>query len=314
MLAPIILFVYNRPRHTEKAIAALAGNDLASQSALIVFSDGPRSEQSAEAVDQVRGCIRRVSAGAMFAGVRLVEAPSNKGLANSVIEGVSAVLSEYGRAIVIEDDVIVSPLFLEYMNRALDAYEHDARVGWIGGYTVPAALPEDYEHDVFLSGRGSSCAWAIWKDRWEQVDWDVKDYRSFRHDPFKRARFNAWGTDRAMMLDDQMLGRIDSWAIRLAYHMCKHGLVAVLPRVSLAHNIGFDGSGTHGVTANGHDPALASTDERIEFVPLRVDERIRAAYRRFYHVGLRYRLGFYVKRVLFGGGADRARSRAGQNV
>ena len=45
----------------------------------------------------------------------------NKGLANSIIDGVTYVINSHGKVIVLEDDLILSPFFLSYMGKFLSA-------------------------------------------------------------------------------------------------------------------------------------------------------------------------------------------------
>jgi len=134
MVAPIALFVYNRPDHTRKTIEALIGNELAPQSRLIVFSDGPRDNKDVLLVEQVRDYISTIRG---FESVSIIPSKSNKGLANSIISGVTSVLSEYDKVIVLEDDLVTSPQFLRYMNNSLDFYENDEAVISIHGYIYP---------------------------------------------------------------------------------------------------------------------------------------------------------------------------------
>jgi len=245
MRAPIVLFVYNRPGHTRATIEALANNTLAPDSDLIIFSDAARDASGAAAVTEVREIISRVTG---FASVRVVLRETNLGLAGSVIAGVTAVIEDFGTAIVLEDDLLTSRHFLEYMNRALEHYQDDPKAFSIGAYQFPERtmpLPRGYPWDTYASYRCCSWGWATWKDRWALVDWDMRYFDSFRADAAAQTRFNRGGPDMAGMLEHQHLGRIDSWAIRFCYaHFADDGH-CIYPVKSLANNIGLDRSGAH---------------------------------------------------------------------
>jgi glycosyltransferase involved in cell wall biosynthesis len=250
MLAPVVLFVYNRPDHTGATLEALARNTLAPKSDLIIFSDAPKNEAAVPAVRAVRELI--AGAGG-FASVRVVERDRNFGLARSIISGVTEIINARGRVIVLEDDLVTTPQFLQYMNDALDHYERDPKAFSIGGYQFPErtmAIRPGYGHDTYASYRCCSWGWATWRDRWSRIDWDMSYFDAFMADPDQQARFNRGGPDMAQMLQHQKEGKIDSWAIRFCHAHFAADMRCIYPVKSLVDNIGLDGSGVH----CGEDP------------------------------------------------------------
>lgn len=284
-LAPIIIFAYNRADHLKKTIEYLKANEGASESVCYIFSDGPKNKTTESNVNEVREYIRSIK-DSSFKKVICVEYPNNKGLAKSIIEGVSLVLSSHGKAIVIEDDVLTSKCFLKFMNEALNYYQNNSRVWSIGGYTVPLDLPSDYPYEVIATQRCSSYCWGTWKDRWEKIDWEITDYNQFRFNPVQRWKFNRFGNDRSLMLDDQKNGLINSWAIRFDYNMWKNGALNILPAHSLANNIGHDGSGTHSRIQDFND--IFYVEEIFDQVPkldnVSFSDNITDAYVRFFNM------------------------------
>lgn len=252
-VAPVVLFVYNRPEHTKKMIESLANNALSNETEVYIFSDNAKKEKDKINVEKVRKIIRETKQKKIFKNVIINEAEKNKGLANSVIEGVTKVINEHGKAIVLEDDLVLSTTFLQYMNNALKFYEKNEKIWSISGYNLPITIPKNYKEDVYLSYRGCSWGWATWKDRWDTVDWDVKDYNKFKHSYKRRKRLNRGGPDMAQMLDFQMKGLCDSWAIRWCYEQSKQDRYTVYPTKSLIQNKGTDGSGTHSGNTNLFD-------------------------------------------------------------
>lgn len=189
----------------------------------------------------------------------------NKGLAKSVITGVSQVIEKYGKVIVMEDDLISTEDFLQYMNDALNYYEKNQKIWSISGFNIPIKMPKDYKSDVYLSYRGCSWGWATWKDRWDKVDWDVTDYDEFKKNKRLRKKLNRGGRDMANMLDLQMEGKIDSWAIRWCYSQSKQDMFTVYPVKSRIRNIGLDGSGTHSGVTSHYDVVLRQETQKCKF-------------------------------------------------
>lgn len=241
-LAPIVLFAYKRPLHLKSTLEALRKNPLAAQSQLIVFSDGAKNETEVALVAQSREVLRSIEG---FSSVTIHEAAQNQGLANSVIKGVSQVLAEYGKAIVLEDDMICTPDFLNFMNDGLEYYQDNFQIFSLSGYSFPLSIPEEYPHQVYALPRASSWGWATWQDRWQLADWEMSDFIVFQKDRQVQQKFNEGGADLSPMLFRQQRGKIDSWAIRWIYTHFKHQGLAVYPRESRIQNIGLDGSGTH---------------------------------------------------------------------
>jgi len=238
--APILLFTYKRLNSLKKTISALQQNFLAEESSLFVFSDNAKQEKDAGAILEVRKYLRSVSG---FKNIQIIEAETNKGLAASITQGVSQIINEYGKVIVLEDDLVTSRNFLTYMNKALDFYESNPKVFSIAGFTMP--IKGVKQDSVYFTLRSSSWGWATWKNRWQEVDWEIKEYEQFKKNPRERKAFNRMGSDMAGMLDKQMNGQINSWAIRWCYNQFKKEMYTVYPAVSKVINIGFTEEATH---------------------------------------------------------------------
>lgn len=288
-LAPIVLFVYNRPKHTQDMIEALAKNNLAKESDVYIFSDNAKKEKDIENVRKVRTYIDSIKQKNWFANVYIEKAEKNKGLAKSVINGVTRVINKYDKVIVLEDDLIPSKVFLEYMNKALDFYEKKESIWSISGYNIPIQIPKNYKFDIYLGYRGCSWGWATWKDRWNTVDWKVSDYKEFKNNYKKRKQMNRGGPDMAQMLDSQMQGLCDSWAIRWCYEQSKQNKYTIYPVKSLVINQGLDGTGTHSGTTKDFDVEIS---ERIPelYNNLPVDKEITTNFYNKYKLGIKQKI------------------------
>ena len=163
----------------------------------------------------------------------------NIGCADSIINGVTKILEAYNEVIVLEDDIVTSKNFLAYMNQNLKKYRDNLNVFSIGGYTFDLNLISDYDKDIYFIKRTCAWGWAIWKDRWGKVDWEIKDYKEFINSSTQKKGFNMYGSDRVSMLMKTMKHEIDAWDIRLCYSQFKNGGLTVYPVVSKVENIGF---------------------------------------------------------------------------
>ena len=249
-LSPILLTVYNRPEHTKKTIEALKANTLASESILYVCSDDVKDVEDVEDVKKVRKYIHTIDG---FREVHIIEREKNFGLAQNILKSSTEILNKYGKIIMIEDDIVTSPYFLKYMNDGLEKYKDNPKIGSISGFNFPSKtmkIPETYKHDVFFFIRPSSWGWATWKDKWNQVDWEVKDFDKFINNPQEQKEFNKGGEDLTGMLIAQQAGKINSWAVRWSYNFYKKGWLSVYPVLSFVDNQGHDNSGRNSKASN----------------------------------------------------------------
>ena len=273
--APIVMFVYNRVDHFTKTYETLAKCPEAKSSILYVFSDGAKNENSKALVEQVRKTAREFAKRGDFKGLILTESPENKGLAASVISGVSEVINKHGSVIVVEDDCVPSPSFLSYMNAALNYYKNDKMVGSIAGYTPQIKFPDSYQSDVFASYRSCSWGWATWTEVWNKVDWDLKYIGEFYNNPKLIEKLNSFGSDRFLRLYRQTISNANSWSVKFGAHHIKEDLITIYPRYSYISNIGCDETGVHSKAEDAQkmrvDLSKAIKNPKLEHVTVNKD-------------------------------------------
>ena len=242
-LAPIALFVYNRPDHTRRTLQFLKQNELAADSRLFIFSDGPKNAKQAEKVAEVRALIKQVEG---FKLVEIIERSSNLGLANSVISGVSQLMEEYGQAIVFEDDLITSPYTLRYFNDALVRYQNEVQVMHIGAYMYPLPIAESEQlPETFFFRAATSWGWATWARAWQHFNPDVEVLMK-QFDADQKHQFSIEGSMNFWkQMQELKAGKNNSWAIRWYASIFLIGGLTLNPAHSLVSNIGHDGSGVH---------------------------------------------------------------------
>lgn len=252
-LAPVAVFAYNRKDKLEQCLMCLESNQMAADTEVFIFSDGARENVSENQVEEVREYIKKYTSKSKFKKVNICAREKNMGLANSIIAGVSEVINRYGKVIVVEDDLLTTPDFLQYMNAGLDFYEEHKEYGSISAYTYPLNVLNEYDNDIYVTRKGECWGWGTWVDRWKYVDWNVKTYDEYICSRKKRRAFDMLEKGLDIMLINQMKGNIDSWAVRWCYHLFFNDLLTVYPTISRTYNIGFDGSGTHCGISNQYD-------------------------------------------------------------
>lgn len=236
--APIILFVYARPAHTQRTLEALAANLLADSSDLIVYADAARHKADAGQVQTVRDLARAASG---FRNVTIIERETNYGLARNIIEGITEVCSHYDRVIVLEDDIVTSRNFLSFMNIALERYTDEQRVWHVSGWNYPIA-PEELGEAFFW--RVMNCwGWATWADRWKHYQKDPdRLIRNWNSDIIKR--FNLDGAhDFWSQVTANHSGKMNTWAIFWYATIFENNGLCLNPVWPLVRNIGHDGTG-----------------------------------------------------------------------
>jgi hypothetical protein len=240
-LAPIVLFVYNRPEHTRRTLASLAANPLASESDLIIYADGPKKPEHAGSVEAARAVALDARG---FKSVRVTKREGNLGLANSIITGVTEICEARGWAIVVEDDLLLSPAFLTFMNAGLDRYRHEDRVMQVSGYMFPVAKPDGLPPS-FFSRLPTSWGWATWREAWGHFEADSAKLLRLIDARDARAFDLGGAYPYRDMLEQQRRGVLDVWGARWYASMYLREGLCLYPARSLVSNIGMDGSGEH---------------------------------------------------------------------
>ncbi|MBU3540804.1 glycosyltransferase family A protein [Polynucleobacter sp. UB-Tiil-W10] len=297
MPAPIALFVYNRPDHFKKVVESLLVNPESKYTDLIIFSDGAKSDADTLLVNEVRAVAENITG---FKSSKVEMQNSNLGLSRSIISGVTKILSTYDQIIVIEDDLIVAPYFLKFMNEGLSKYKDDDRVISIHGYVYPTEniLPENF----FL--RGADCwGWATWKRGWKLFNENgsllIRDLKS--NNLISQFDFNG-AYPFSKMLADQIRGRNDSWAVKWYASAFLANRVTLYPGKSLIQNMGFDGMGVHCSPTQIFDVDLTREPVELVDIPVISSEIAFGEFEKFYRRSKRSfltRLLAKIKMILF---------------
>lgn len=292
-LAPLLLFVYNRPYHTRKTIEALLENESASETDLIIYSDAsidPFNNKVLETRNYIKSVIG-------FRSIVIIERSKNWGLSRNIIDGVTSVINQYGKVIVLEDDLVVSPFFLKYMNEALDFYEKEEQIVCIHGYVYPVKrkLPETF----FI--KGADCwGWATWKRGWDLFCLDGKFLLDEINRYNMKGEFDFEGSyPYYKMLKRQVEGSNDSWAIRWYASAFLNNKLTLYPGSSLVTQIGMDGSGTHCGANSIYDVQLLNRPINISKIPIEQTLSARKIFTYYFRYTMKIaKLRSYIKRMI----------------
>jgi len=275
--APVVLFVYNRPWHVRQTVLALQRNTLAKESDLFIFSDAAAHDGALPGVREVREYIETITG---FNSVTIVTREKNLGLSNSIISGVTDILAERERIIVLEDDLVCAPFFLEYMNKALDLYVNEEHVISIHGYNYPVSrsLPETF----FL--RGADCwGWGTWRRGWRLFERDGSRLLEGLRDQCLTKQFDFNGSyPFTRMLQKQVAGKIDSWAVRWYASAFLNDMLTLYPGKSLVRNIGNDGTGTNVGSVDFFGNSISEFSVGIQKIPIAEDQISRKEIERYF--------------------------------
>jgi hypothetical protein len=299
MNCPVALFAYKRPQHLRQVVDSLRANPEAADTEIFIFCDAAARPEDRPAVAEVRGYAKSVDG---FKRVAVIERETNYGLSRSITEGVSRLCSEYSMAAVVEDDVLVSPHFLGWVNAALDKYKNDERVLSVGCYVFPTQrkLPETF----FLS-LPDCWGWAVWARSWQRYQADGITLLQALRERNLEHRFDFEGAyPYTEMLRGQTLGKNDSWAVRWSASVLLASGLTIYPGRSMTRNIGFDGTGTHCGEGDAYLSELAEDLPEIADIPVVESEIGRSAWREFFlqsrpqERGLGSRIASRLKRLL----------------
>ena len=283
MFAPICLFVFDRPFHTERVLSSLAENVESKNSILYIYSDGIPENCTKERLDNIILTRKIISNEKRFKEVNITFRNKNLGLSYSLINGISEVCEKHGKIIVLEDDLVVEIFFLNYMNKALEVYEFENKIGAICGYFYPVLNLESYS-ETFCLNYNSCWGWATWQRSWSNFEENgellltkIKSQNLNTKFDYNNTRYHT------KMLENQVLGRNNSWAIRWAATLFLNNQLSLFPKMSLVDNIGFDGSGFHSGFETTYDVVLMKDKISNYTNDIKENESIKIKLERFFN-------------------------------
>lgn len=272
--APIAIFAFNRVDTLRRVLSNLSQCVNLSgegQRKGYAFVDGPRNAEDKPKIAEVIAELEQFKK-KQLPNLTVIEREKNLGNPVNMPSGIAMVLDLHGRAIIVEDDILVSKTFLSYMDSALEKYEEDDRIWCINAWRSRyVKLPCHYQYDVYLNPRNMCWGWGTWKDRWDAVDLSMSDWDEYRRDQKNLDKLEKSGIDLLPMLESQSRGCLKAWDVQCSYHMAKNGLFAVEPRYALTKNIGFGTVSDHcsgGNTAISHAKYFNFNPRLVDFQTL----------------------------------------------
>ncbi len=273
MLAPIVLFVYNRPWHTKQTLEALANNKLAYQSRLYIYADGPKKYAVSEEIEKTKEVEDLINNGKWCKEQIVIKRTKNWGLAENIVDGVTTIVNRYGKVIVLEDDIIATPGFLTYMNEALEIYKNEPEVMHVSGYlpNISSNVP-----DTFFYNQTSCWGWGTWKSSWENLNLDAGDLLDKIISSGSKFHFDLDGSyPFSQHLWFNQIGKMSTWAVKWHASVYLKNGFCLHPGKSLTVNIGNDGSGTNSGNVKAFETQLHNKEVIVKKLPLEEDQFVR---------------------------------------
>lgn len=264
--APIVIFAFNRVDVLQTLVKTLLKNPEAKESNVYIYVDGARSNKKGEN-EKVRLVQEFVKGIVGFKTLTYKFSETNMKLAPSIIAGVSEVINLYGKCIVLEDDLILSTNFLAWMNLCLDKYEDNKDIFQISGFTPSVIKDAEKWGDIFFTRKAHSWGWATWKDRWEQVDWDMTYWDEFKKNKSLQKSFASIGNEMPGLLFAHKMGKKSTWWARFCYSQFILGKFTAYPIRSKVINEGFTSEATHCNVYNTFKVDFDNTGKRIFYLP-----------------------------------------------
>lgn len=243
----VVMVGYSRPDKLSMSLGRLAQCEGVAECECYLFLDYPFRDGDSGLCEQMY-TVAKTMRDTLLPNLVVVRRERNYGVPGNLISAITETFKIHDAVIFFEDDVLVSRTFISYMINALKMYEHDKRIFCINGYQMPMLhVPKYYKrtHDIYLSPRNSAWGFGIWKSRWENVDFSMSDWASFRRSNENMNRLQVAGCDVESMIDAQLAGRIHTWDVQCTYHMAKNNMFAIEPCFSMTKNIGFGKDGFH---------------------------------------------------------------------
>lgn len=247
---PVVMISYNRPDLVRMTMKNVALADGASERDIFMYIDGPRNEKDKVKQNEIASIVG--SYADRLPRISIIRRDHNFGCRNNIVDAITSVINRFGRAIIVEDDILVSRTFFRYMDMALDTYSDDSSIWAIDAYQHPnLKIPKNYPFDVYLSRFFMCWGWGTWANRWNAVDFEMRDWVTLKYDDKVVEKLNHAGNNLIPMVESQLAGRLKTWDVQCMYYVAKNNLFCVEPKYQLSKNIGYlpsnDGEHCNGV-------------------------------------------------------------------
>ncbi len=241
MKIPIVIFLYNRPKHTKNLIETLKKNNLSKNQKIFIFCDGPKNSEDILKINKIKSILKNSNLNIC----KVFFKKRNVGLSKNIIYGVTYILNKFEKCIVIEDDLILNPAAINFMNKMLNFFKDDQKIGSISAYSYIHNYKGYKGKKFYITKRHCSWCWGTWSRVWKNIKWNKINYKNHFESEIEMNKFSYGGNDLNLLLWGQYKNLIDSWAIRFNYFCSKNNLYSIQPRFSMILNNGQDMSGTH---------------------------------------------------------------------
>ena len=235
---PVLFIFFNRPEVTRLSFEKIKAKR---PKTLFLCSDGGRNPIEHNLVCLLRSEI--LSSIDWECQVQTKFEDINHGCKNNVSDAVLWFFDKVERGIVIEDDIVISDTFFDFMRNGLEHFENKKNVQMISGFNH--GLSSKFDYDLELLPYPIVWSWASWKDR-------MFDYRvNIKQEDFDLIK-NSQITDNSRVLRYLLRlfkliseDKLDTWDYQLLIPMLKNNTKTVFPKYPLVQNIGFGELATH---------------------------------------------------------------------
>ena len=275
-----VIFTFNRSAHTKKVLDSIRQSNVLPQK-LLVFHDGPKTDTNLDDWNEVENIINSID----WINTEIITSKTNKGLATSVYSGITYAFEQADAVIVLEDDCVIHPDYMEYMNNCLNFYADNNKIHSVSGYAWP--LDIEKREGIYACGRVSSYGWGTWKDRWQSFALDYSVLKRIKFNESKSLYLAKWGNDLEGMLIANLKGQVDSWAVFWALNAIEHEMICLNPYYSMIANIGCDGSGIHTGKGSKISDSFVSGSIKIELpAKIQINDVIEEGFSNFLNYGI----------------------------
>ena len=242
MKTAVVAIIFNRPDKTKILFESIKKYK---PNKLFIISDGPRKKNLSDK-DQVK--ISREVFKNITWKCKVSTNYSNKNLGTKkrIMSGINWVFQNVEEAIFLEDDCIPTKEFFLFVEKMLNKYRTNLKIGSVCGTNLFSLNGKKNEH-YFFSKYQDCWGWATWKNRWFTIDKNLKTLQKTKNNKFLK---DYLGSYRAHLYWHWKLNKVkqtelDSWSIIWTYTGFIKKYLHIIPKKNLIKNIGFDKSATN---------------------------------------------------------------------
>jgi hypothetical protein len=248
--APVIILVLDRFNHFKACFESLEKCVFAEHTDVYIALDYPPSNKYRAGWLKVSDYLEKKVEQNIFKKLIIVKRDRNFGVRfpdGNFSSIISDLQHKYETYIILEDDNILSPNFLVYINKGLEKFRDDDRISLVCGYNYPMDFPQSYKNNFYISKHLSSWGYGTWFSKEKHINkyYNLNFLKNLLKDKKSFEKLMKYRPSTVYSIINMIKNNTIYGDSAIGSYLCLEDKYCLFPTISKVKNIGVDGTGVN---------------------------------------------------------------------